>query len=312
MPELHFGAGKVRTSDAAVLQRLLPGSCTQTRLCFLTTEIQTGAITPLPVALEQQHLSTKIRAEEKQASNEHTYPNRTAVISSRAPFPSSHLTRASRVAAASAPISPSPRPGQGHEHGGPAPTRRFSTMDSGTGTVRRAAAPVGAPRCHPSPRAPLGEDRHSCPRGSALTLPSGVHQDAHPSLLPSLGCFPAPSSVSGPPTSFPVPPPPSSRSLLWQRDVDLSSTQGCVHQLHSPCTKHWKLHTCFLFFVTASPEPGAHQVLHVYVSPPPEYFCMLAWQIPSAFLPISTVTGRELADGEKNKQTKTVQVDLSP
>lgn len=117
MPELHFGAGKVRTSDAAVLQRLLPGSCTQTRLCFLTTEIQTGAITPLPVALEQQHLSTKIRAEEKQASNEHTYPNRTAVISSRAPFPSSHLTRASRMAAASAPISPSPRPGQGHEHG---------------------------------------------------------------------------------------------------------------------------------------------------------------------------------------------------
>lgn len=145
MPELHFGAGKVRTSDAAVLQRILPGSCTQTRLCFLTTEIQTGAITPLPVALEQQHLSTKIRAEEKQASNEHTYPNRTAVSYSRAPFPSSHLTRASRVAAASAPISPSPRPGQGHEHGGPAPTRRFSTMDSGTGTVRRRPLRRGSP-----------------------------------------------------------------------------------------------------------------------------------------------------------------------
>lgn len=185
MPELHFGAGKVRTSDAAVLQRLLPGSCTQTRLCFLTTEIQTGAITPLPVALEQQHLSTKIRAEEKQASNEHTYPNRTAVSYSRAPFPSSHLTRASRVAAASAPISPSPRPGQGHEHGGPAPTRRFSTMDSSTGTVRRRPLPSGLPGAIHPPELRWARTDTAAPGAQPSPCPvEAIRMPTPPSSLP--------------------------------------------------------------------------------------------------------------------------------
>lgn len=165
-------------------------------------------------------------------------------------FPFSHLTRVSRVTAASSPIPLHPPPSRVKATSTARPRSHPALQHHGQRHSPAAAAPVGAP-------GPTNPPRFWTPGAQHSPCPVEPHLKPRPPGCPPLSPpFPRVFFCSllrlGATQLLPSHTSSSSCILLWQRDMDFPSMQGCAHQLHSPCTKHWKLHICFLFFVNAS------------------------------------------------------------